>query len=81
MTLKELQKVLGDQISCVLELNDKDSPEYRKITMEKADTVTKLSKQMINNMNVVLRAEKLLSEGTLEPTSCSMEFIHGEDQK
>ena len=64
MTLVELQDILGKQIS---DLTDEREPyENKKRIAETATVVSSLAKQMINNADVVLRAEKLFSDGKLE---------------
>ena len=63
MTLYGLQKVLGDNIETINDLAmDEDE---RKKAYEKADIISRLAKQMINNADVILRTDKLLSEGKL----------------
>lgn len=63
MTLIELQKILGERISLA---NDKTlSPEERKREAEISQTISSLAKQMINNADVVLRADKLVAEGVI----------------
>ena len=67
MTLVELQKVLGERIEIA---NSKDlDTETRKAENETSQVIASLAKQMINNADVVLRAEKLVSEGKLKKTS------------
>lgn len=77
MTLKELQQVLGDQISSVLNLEDRNSEQYR-VTMEKSDVIARLSKQMINNAGVILRTDKLISEGLLNSSSTIVRLMRDE---
>ena len=74
MTLKELQQVLGDQISSVLSLENGNSELYCE-TMEKSDVIVRLSKQMINNADVILRADKLIAEGILDSSSTIVELV------
>ena len=63
MTLLELQKILGERIEIA---NDRNlSLEDRKRETEISQTISSLAKQMINNADVVLRADKLVAEGTL----------------
>lgn len=63
MTLIELQKILGERIALA---NDKTlTPEERKREAEISQTISSLAKQMINNADVVLRADKLVAEGVL----------------
>lgn len=64
MTLIELQKVLGDRISIHNDLA-MDSEEREKEN-ETSDIIARLAKQMINNADVVLRTDKLISEGKLQ---------------
>jgi hypothetical protein len=57
MTLKELQDVLGNNITKVNEDNlEKEETKHR---IEIADTTSKLAKQMINNADIILRTDKL----------------------
>lgn len=67
MTLLELQKVLGERIEIA---NQKDvDAETRKTDNETSQIIASLAKQMINNADVVLRAEKLVVEGKLKKNS------------
>lgn len=67
MTLLELQDRLGEQIDL---LTDKTTPHRAKKELaEVAQTVSSLAKQMINNADVVLRTEKLISEGKLQDST------------
>lgn len=67
MTLAELQNKLGEQIDL---LTDKDTPHsHKKALADVAQTVSSLAKQMINNADVVLRTEKLISEGKLKDSA------------
>ena len=60
MTLYELQKVLGERIEITNDLAMSD--EERKKENEKSDMIARLAKQMINNADVILRTDKLISE-------------------
>lgn len=63
MTLYDLQKVLGENIKT---LNDLVMDEQEmKAAIEKAEIISRLAKQMINNADVILRTDKLVSEGKL----------------
>lgn len=64
MTLTELQNILGERIKVAID--DSLSPEDRKREAETSQTVASLAKQMINNADVVLRADKLSAEGKLQ---------------
>ena len=67
MTLTELQKKLGEQIDL---LTDKKTPfNAKKQLADVAMTVSSLAKQMINNADVILRTEKLVSEGKLKEST------------
>jgi hypothetical protein len=61
VTLLELQIILGQRIS--LAINQTLSMEERKKETELSQTISSLAKQMINNADIVLRAEKLIAEG------------------
>ena len=67
MTLIELQEILGENIKAVNELdtNGDVSPEQIKAIYGKAESIARLAKQMINNADVVLRKDKLQSEGKI----------------
>lgn len=63
MTLIELQSKLGEQIEL---LTDKNTPfSAKKSLADVAVVVSSLAKQMINNADVILRTEKLVSDGKL----------------
>lgn len=64
MKLIELQDKLGEMIDLLTnkELSYRQRKEHADIAM----TVCSLAKQTINNADVVLRAEKLVSEGKLK---------------
>lgn len=69
MTLTELQNILGERIK--ISIDDSLSPEDRKREAEISQTVASLAKQMINNADVVLRADKLSAEGKLQNSNIS----------
>lgn len=63
MTLTELHDILGERIRIA---QNTDMPiEQRAKEAEISMTISSLAKQMINNADVVLRAEKLIGEGKL----------------
>lgn len=77
MTLVELQNKLGEQIELI---TDEKTPfEAKKRLAEVAQTVSSLAKQMINNADVILRTEKLVSEGKLHNSSIVSMISHGEE--
>ena len=43
--------------------------EERKAENEKSDMIARLAKQMINNADVILRTDKLISEGKLKQST------------
>lgn len=64
MTLLELQDILGERIKIAI---DPDmTVEDRKKETEISQTIASLAKQMINNADIVLRTDKLVSEGKLQ---------------
>ena len=67
MTLYELQKVLGERIEITNDLAMSD--EERKKENEKSEMIARLAKQMINNADVILRTDKLISEGKLKEST------------
>ena len=74
MTLIELQEKLGKQIEA---LTDPREPfENKKRIADIAVVVSSLAKQMINNADVVLRAEKLFSDRKLDDSNI-MDMVNG----
>lgn len=63
MTLIELQNKLGEQIESLT--NPEASNETKKQAAEIASVISSLAKQMINNADIVLRRDKMISEGKL----------------
>jgi hypothetical protein len=67
MTLMELQDILGQRIQIA---NDASiAADVKQKENEVSQTIVALAKQMINNADVVLRADKLISEGKLQDAS------------
>lgn len=64
MTLTELQKVLGDRIE--IAVNAQLPIEERKAETDLSMTIATLAKQMINNADIVLRADRLRADGKLD---------------
>lgn len=64
MTLIELQNKFGEQIEALT--NPEASNETRKQAAEIAAVISSLAKQMINNADIVLRRDKMISEGKLK---------------
>ncbi len=74
MTLIELQDKLG---KLVQDLTDDREPYENKLRIaQTATVVSSLAKQMINNADVVLRAEKLMTERKLE-NSAIVDMVSG----
>lgn len=73
MTLLELQKVLGERIEITADLAMGE--EERKTEYEKSEIIARLAKQMINNADVVLRTDKLISEGELKRNSTISKMV------
>lgn len=69
MTLTELQVILGERIK--IAVDGSLSSEDRKRESEISQVVVSLAKQMINNADVVLRADKLSAEGKLQNSNIS----------
>ena len=77
MTLMELQDKLGEQIEL---LSDKKTPyEAKKKLADVAAVISSLAKQMVNNADVVLRTEKLHSDGKLR-NSQILEMIRNDEK-
>ena len=64
LLLLELQDILGQRIKIAVDENM--SLEDRKAETELSQTIASLAKQMINNADIVLRTNKLVSEGKLQ---------------
>ena len=67
MTLLELQDILGERIN-IANGTFKNEDE-RKKENETSDIIARLAKQMINNADVILRTDKLISENKLQNSS------------
>ena len=74
MTLLELQNKLGEQIEALTD--PEASNETKKQTAEIASVVSSLAKQMINNADIVLRRDKLISEGKLKNAAVNKLIDH-----
>ena len=60
MKMTELQEILGKRIEITLET--KLSPEERQTANEDSALIMEIAKQMINNADLILRAEKLQAQ-------------------
>ncbi len=77
MTLIELQDILGTRIE--IATNENMSLEERRKETEISQTISSLAKQMINNADIVLRAEKLVSEGKLKGSNIEKMIARGDE--
>ena len=64
MKLSELQDILGERI--LMLIDETLSPEQRMQETAISQTIASLAKQMINNADIVLRTDKLISEDKLK---------------
>lgn len=64
MTLIELQQKLGEQVDLLS--NPNTTYQSKKAMADIAQTISSLAKQMINNADVILRTEKLVSDGKMK---------------
>lgn len=69
MTLIELQKILGDRIRIAIDKTM--SQEERRKEAEISQTIASLAKQMINNADIVIRADRLRAEGKVQNDNIS----------
>ena len=72
-TLMELQKVLADRIG--ITLCDELTTEERTIENNQSMLVCNMAKQMINNGDLILRAEKLAAQNKSLTESKIMKLI------
>ena len=68
MTQLELQNLLGKELEKVFESENLPRETQIKV-LDTAAAISSLAKQMINNADVVLRAEKLETDGKLRNSS------------
>lgn len=78
MTLLELQDVLSNRIKVVE--NPGLSAEDHAREIETSKIVASLAKQMINNADVILRADKLVSSGAAGDANIKM-LVSGDKDK
>lgn len=75
MTLVELQDILGRRIETTL--REDLTPEDRQIANEQSKLVVDIAKQMINNGDLILRAEKLAAQTKSLKKSYAMRLVTG----
>lgn len=73
MTLVELQNILGERIKIASDPNLGEN--CKKEESETSKTIASLAKQMINNADVVLRAEKFIKEVGNTESSIISKFL------
>lgn len=73
MKLTELQNALGDRINVTLRTDM--TPEERQTANEDSALIVGLAKQMINNADLILRAEKLQAQTHALSESIVMDMI------
>lgn len=73
MTLMELQKIFGDRIE--ITLREDLSAEERETENEQSALIMQIGKQMINNGDLILRAEKLSAQNRALVESRIMKLI------
>ena len=73
MTLIELQGVLGDRIN--ITLKDDLTTDEREMENEQSRIICDMAKQMINNGDLILRAEKLQAQTKSLTKSVILELI------
>ena len=73
MTLIEVQKHLGDRLK--ITLDETLTEEERAIENEQTFLIINIAKQMINNGDLILRAEKLAAQNKALTESKILELI------
>lgn len=71
MDLRTLQKVLGSRIDLLANteyMSSLDSVAHKR-ELDTAHAIASLSKQMINNADVILRTDKLISDGKISDSN------------
>ena len=56
MTMMEVQAILGNVMN---QLMSEGNDRYKKEVHERAEFIAKIAKQMVNNADIVLRADKM----------------------
>lgn len=76
MTLVDLHNILGEQIQKLRDVDNLPKETHRKV-LDSAMAISSLSKQMINNADVILRAQKLVYDKKMPHTSAISMMIEG----
>lgn len=77
MTLLELQKILGARIK--VSMDETLTDEKRQLETNISQTISSLAKQMINNADIVLRADKLRIDGKIKNSKIEGMVGNGEN--
>lgn len=75
MTLIDLHDMLGEELKKVKD-SEKLPKETQKKVLDSAAVFSSLSKQMINNADVILRAQKLVYDHKVPETSEIARLVH-----
>lgn len=78
MTLIRLADILGETIEDIHSLSadqSESSSAEVKFKFGQAESIARLAKQMINNADIVLRANKLVAEGKLHENDTIVRLI------
>jgi len=79
MTLVDLHNALGDELEKVKD-SDKLPKETQRKVIDSAAVFSSLAKQMINNADVILRAQKLVYDKKMPKTAAIALMIdHGNE--
>lgn len=78
MNLMELQSILGERIRVTL--NTELTPDERETANEQSKIVANLAKQMINNGDLILRAEKLAAQNRQDTDGSVVMGLIGNDE-
>lgn len=73
MKMVELQEILGKRVEITLQ--EGQTPEERQTNNEDSALIMNLAKQMINNADLILRAEKLQAQNHSLKESIIMDLI------
>lgn len=76
MTQLELQHLLGEELKKVYDSENLPRETQVKV-LDTAAAISSIAKQMINNADIILRTEKLMSDGKLKE-SAIVAMINGQ---
>lgn len=78
MTLLELQSILGERIKVAIDTSLSQEDRVKESEISKA--IASLAKQMINNADIVLRTDKLVSEGKIQNSNIER-LVRGDEEQ